>query len=87
MKKFRRNLYIFFVRPADRGLEDDEGEYYNPSDQTCYIFQTTDVIQCINHAQLHFLIQTMQGTSASRKFDKVAKILRKKDKWAYDVLY
>lgn len=92
MKQFRSSLYIHFSKPAQSGLKDKKGEYYNPLDQTCYVFQLTKedidhVIQCINHAQLHYLIQVAEGTSKSRKFDKVAKFVRQWDKKVYEVLF
>lgn len=99
MKKVRQSLYINFFCPTIRGLRDEKSEYpykdyYNPHDQSCYIFYLKesgevpeDLIQCINHAQLHYIIQVIEGTSKSYKFDNVAKIIRKRNKEIYEKLF
>lgn len=98
MKGLRRSLYIKFICPTTHKLRDKKGEYYNPHTQICYIFHmlaepepdekiSEYLIQCINHAQLHYIIQMIEGTSKSYKFDNVAKIIRKRDKEIYEKLF
>lgn len=66
------------------------GEYYDPENMMAYIFGKLSSEECmrnINHANLHFIIQTLEGKRTSFKFDKVARRVLKQDRELYAVLY
>lgn len=88
--KHKKTLDIIFRFPHTKG------EYYEPHSQVCYIFwssnetemETIDyVIASINHAELHFRIQQLEGITKSRRFDDVASKVFKWDGEVYSALY
>jgi hypothetical protein len=88
--KHKESLDIEFRYP------DLKGEYYEPHSQICYLFWSSDepelesveyIIASLNHVELHFRIQQLEGITKSRKFDVVASKVFKWDEEVYNALY
>ena len=71
------------------GFPLDSGEYYDPETRTCYIFNVNyeELIRCIDHAWLHYIIQHLVSVKASYNFDKISTTVDKWDKEIYNLLY
>lgn len=88
--KHKKTLDIIFRSPIS------EGEFYEPHTQLCYIFWSSNeteskmleyVVESINHAELHFRIQQLEGIIKTRKFDDVADKVFEWDGEVYNTLY
>jgi len=67
------------------------GEYYDPELMIAYVFgenlTITECISNINHANLHYVLQKLEGKKTSFKFDKISRKVLKQDKELYEILY
>jgi len=79
-------LEIEFIYPPPH-----PGEFYDPEKMMAYIFGSRltieDCLRNINHANLHYIIQKLEGKKTSFKFDKISRKVLKRDKELYEILY
>ena len=63
-------------------------EFYDPEDRTAYIFSDYDqLVSCITHAYLHFLIQRTVDEKATWQFDEIYLLVEEWNREVYESLY
>ena len=63
-------------------------EFYDPEDQTAYIFSDYDqLVSCITHAYLHFIIQQLTDIKTTYLFDEIFLLVEEWDREVYESLY